>query len=555
MERLDHDLDLILRRLENGEDLETIIAGLPQEQAELVPLLRTAAQMSAVRHPELNPLKAQAQKRRVMQSSRPAGKPRLAWALVPAGLAGLGALAFLFVLAGVLLFGRPAGVQVATLNGVQGVVEVASSPDANDWVVASEGQRVRQHAVIRTRLELSVTLVFYDGSRTTLGPEGEVVLERLSGGWDRAIKLQMRQLAGQTNHQVIKLRGSGSMYEVFTPAGKASVHGTVFEVDVNPLDGVRFAVDRGEVAVSESGSAVVLTAGQATLVEPDGIPQDPSYEFYAQGVISEIVGNQWKIAGLSIQVDSPLSGGFAVGDMVAVRGRILADGTYLADRVEDARNDKTKLRFTGLVQSIGPEAWVIGGRIVKVNGETEIDGDITEGDPVSVTFSILDTGDWLAKEIEMLERDDDEEKTPTPTATVTMTPTPSQSPTITHTPTLTPTGTLTPEVTETPVPSATGVRAGCSLEGWEQPKGESLAAKWGVPYEEIMGWFCQGYGFGEIDLAYELAQISGKPVSEIFAMRASGMGWGNIKKAIEGGVETPKPKGNEKNPPKNPKKP
>ena len=70
-----------------------------------------------------------------------------------------------------------------------------------------------------------------------------------------------------------------------------------------------------------------------------------------------------------------------------------------------------------------------------------------------------------------------------------------------------------------------------------------------------MGWFCQGYGFGEIDLAYELAQISGKPVSEIFAMRASGMGWGNIKKAIEAGLETPRPNGNPNKPPKDPKKP
>ena len=251
-------------------------------------MLRTAAQVSAARHPELNPLKAQGQKNRVLQSARPRGKPRLAWALVPAGLAGLGALAFLFVLAGVLLFGRPIGAQAATLSGVQGVVEVASSPDANDWTVAADGQRVRQDAVIRTRLESSVTLVFFDGSRTTLGPEGEVVLERLSGGWDRAIKLQMRQLAGQTSHQVVKLRGSGSMYEVLTPAGTATVHGTAFDVDVNPLDGVRFAVDHGEVAVSGSGSAVVLTSGQATLVEPEGIPEDPSYEFYAQGVIAEI---------------------------------------------------------------------------------------------------------------------------------------------------------------------------------------------------------------------------------------------------------------------------
>ncbi len=61
-----------------------------------------------------------------------------------------------------------------------------------------------------------------------------------------------------------------------------------------------------------------------------------------------------------------------------------------------------------------------------------------------------------------------------------------------------------------------------------------LAQRYGVPYTEIMKWFCQHYGFGEIDLAYSLSRQSGKPVQEIFAMKASGMGWGNIKKAVLG---------------------
>jgi hypothetical protein len=59
-----------------------------------------------------------------------------------------------------------------------------------------------------------------------------------------------------------------------------------------------------------------------------------------------------------------------------------------------------------------------------------------------------------------------------------------------------------------------------------------LAQRFGVPYEEIMGWFCQGFGFGEIDLAYGLSQQYGVPVTEIFGMRSSGMGWGEIKKAL-----------------------
>jgi len=61
-----------------------------------------------------------------------------------------------------------------------------------------------------------------------------------------------------------------------------------------------------------------------------------------------------------------------------------------------------------------------------------------------------------------------------------------------------------------------------------------------VTYDEIMGWFCQRYGFGEIDEAYSLSEETGTPVEEIFEMRASGMGWGEIKAALLP-TKTPKP--------------
>lgn len=60
------------------------------------------------------------------------------------------------------------------------------------------------------------------------------------------------------------------------------------------------------------------------------------------------------------------------------------------------------------------------------------------------------------------------------------------------------------------------------------PSGEKLAKEYGVSYSEIMGWFCKGYGFGEVDLAYRINKQVGVSVSEIFALRAGGMGWGEI---------------------------
>jgi hypothetical protein len=61
------------------------------------------------------------------------------------------------------------------------------------------------------------------------------------------------------------------------------------------------------------------------------------------------------------------------------------------------------------------------------------------------------------------------------------------------------------------------------------PVGEQLAADYGVTYQEIMDRFClEGYGFGEIKLAYYIAGQAGVDVSEVFDMRAAGSGWGKI---------------------------
>jgi hypothetical protein len=68
----------------------------------------------------------------------------------------------------------------------------------------------------------------------------------------------------------------------------------------------------------------------------------------------------------------------------------------------------------------------------------------------------------------------------------------------------------------------------------ENPHGKALALELGVPYEEVMNWFCQGFGFGEIKLAYSLSEQTGKPVEEIVAEKTEGKGWGVIMKELGG---------------------
>jgi hypothetical protein len=66
--------------------------------------------------------------------------------------------------------------------------------------------------------------------------------------------------------------------------------------------------------------------------------------------------------------------------------------------------------------------------------------------------------------------------------------------------------------------------------GNTQPVAARLAAAFGVPYAEIMGWHCKGFGFGEIAKAYLLAKKTGKAPGDYFGMRTKGEGWGQIVK-------------------------
>jgi hypothetical protein len=96
--------------------------------------------------------------------------------------------------------------------------------------------------------------------------------------------------------------------------------------------------------------------------------------------------------------------------------------------------------------------------------------------------------------------------TPNPTGTVTGSPQPSG----------------TPGVTQTPVTNCTGANP--------HPTGQKLAQRFGVSYDEIMGWFCQHFGFGEIDLAYDLSRQSDpwQPSSTC----KSGLGWAKSKTGL-----------------------
>jgi hypothetical protein len=67
----------------------------------------------------------------------------------------------------------------------------------------------------------------------------------------------------------------------------------------------------------------------------------------------------------------------------------------------------------------------------------------------------------------------------------------------------------------------------------DQPEAARLAQQFGVTTQEITGWFCQNYGFGEIRMAYSIAAQKAVPVADVFAKLAGGEDWGKIMQAYE----------------------
>jgi hypothetical protein len=60
------------------------------------------------------------------------------------------------------------------------------------------------------------------------------------------------------------------------------------------------------------------------------------------------------------------------------------------------------------------------------------------------------------------------------------------------------------------------------------PVAQDIADMYGYEYEDVIGWFCEGAGLGEIMLAVNLSLETGLPVGDLLLLREDGQGWGQI---------------------------
>lgn len=139
-------------------------------------------------------------------------------------------------------------------------------------------------------------------------------------------------------------------------------------------------------------------------------PLTPTHRFEFSGVVESSGAAAWVISGVEIAVDAEteIEADIAVGDSVQVEGLILEDGSWLATEIkleEDATGGS--FEFTGVLESTDP--WIVDGRELGVDAETEIQEDLVVGDLVKVEGVITEDGVWLATEIKRSEPTDEDE--------------------------------------------------------------------------------------------------------------------------------------------------
>lgn len=154
----------------------------------------------------------------------------------------------------------------------------------------------------------------------------------------------------------------------------------------------------GGLAVGVLARVEFLTLDDASLLATE-IETDEEDEHF-NGIIESISTDAWVIAGQTFRVSSAtrLDEGLAVGVLARVEFTSMPDGSMLAIEIETDEDDDN--HFSGTIESMSADNWVIGGRTFQVNAATVLDNGLAIGVPVRVEFITLEDGSLLATEIE-----------------------------------------------------------------------------------------------------------------------------------------------------------
>jgi hypothetical protein len=137
----------------------------------------------------------------------------------------------------------------------------------------------------------------------------------------------------------------------------------------------------------------------------DEIKRAPEFEnrFEFSGIVQNMA--PWLVSGITFTTteQTEIDAGIEIGDRVKVEGRILADGTWLAEEVRLLDDQTLTFEFIGQVTHINP--WIVSGISFTVNSSTTIESGIEIGDRVRVTGLVQPDGSLLAQRIELVDEE------------------------------------------------------------------------------------------------------------------------------------------------------
>ena len=173
------------------------------------------------------------------------------------------------------------------------------------------------------------------------------------------------------------------------------------------------------LALSACGGSVPFNFPAEAGIEEiiDGFEAD---ELEFSGIVQVIGAEAWTISDLEIRIveETGIDDEIVVGDFVEVEALQFGDGTLIAEEIElsegevDDTDDEIDVDeldddydFTGILQVITDDAWIIDDQVFVITTDTEIDDDITVGDAVEVEAQVDEDGSLSALEIELADDD------------------------------------------------------------------------------------------------------------------------------------------------------
>lgn len=469
---LEDALEICLRELATGQDLEACLARFPELATDLRPLLATA--LLAAAESAQPPAGAQAKSRtRMLQAAaemRGAARAKRRWPSTPR-------LVFAPLMAALLILVSGFGLFAASADTLPGdfLYPLKRSAEAISLRIAfTKGERStleqsyrqrRTQEVLDLLAEGRVEGVSFEGELTARTPfrwivdgvhlvldESTVIGGEIAIGDEIEVEGETRPegyvLAHELRRQRFKLVGrvdaiGPSTWTIGDQAvqlgGETQIEAGIHRGDI-ALAFVRVEDDGSLLAdsilllESATPTAVPTTAPTPTATPPVSETPEPTEkagdqesgedEFKTTGTVEAMGNDSWVVDGTSFLITggTEIDDGIRIGDRVRVEA-VLIDGTYTAQRIElresgDGEGESTpeatktsepdetpeseedKIEFSGEVQSMSASQWVIDGKVVHIDGDTEIRDDPEVGDEVKVKARRAGDGSLWAIKIE-----------------------------------------------------------------------------------------------------------------------------------------------------------